>query len=64
MLTDAWAEYKGHRCYLGYNGMMLTGLQCLDGKWYYFDANGYAATESVTFALGQDGALQYPDITV
>ncbi len=60
MLTDAWTEYKGHRCYLGYSGMMLTGLQCIDGKWYYFDANGYAATEPVTFALDQDGALQYP----
>lgn len=60
MLTDAWIEYKGHRCYLGYNGMMLTGLQCIAGKWYYFDANGYAATEPVTFTLDQDGALQYP----
>lgn len=60
MLTDAWTEYKGHRCYLGYNGMMLTGLQCIAGKWYYFDANGYAATEPVTFTLDQDGALQYP----
>ena len=40
---------------------MLTGLQCLEGKWYYFDANGYAATEPVTFTLDQGGALQYPE---
>ena len=61
MLADAWTKYKGRRCYLGHDGMMLTGLQCLDGKWYYFDSNGYAATEPVTFALDQDGALQYPE---
>ena len=60
MLADAWIEYKGCRCYLGHDGAMLTGLQCIAGKWYYFDANGYAATEPVTFALDQDGALQYP----
>ncbi len=60
MLADAWTEYKGCRCYLGHDGTMLTGLQCIAGKWYYFDANGYAATEPVTFALDQDGALQYP----
>lgn len=61
MLADAWTKYKGRRCYLGHDGMMLTGLQCLDGKWYYFDSNGYAATEPVTFVLDQDGALQYPE---
>ena len=60
MMTGVWTEYKGRRCYLGHDGVMLTGLQCLGGKWYYFDANGYAATEPVTFTLDQDGALQYP----
>lgn len=61
MMENAWTEYKGRRCYLGADGTMLTGLQCLGGKWYYFDSNGYAATEPVTFALDQDGALQYPE---
>lgn len=61
MQANTWIEYKGRRCYLGEDGVMLTGLQCLEGKWYYFDANGYAATEPVTFTLDQGGALQYPE---
>lgn len=60
MQEDAWVVHEGRRCYVGHDGMMLTGLQCIAGKWYYFDANGYAATKPVTFTLDQDGALQYP----
>ena len=63
MLADTWADYKGHRCYLGHDGVMLIGLQCINGKWYYFDAKGYAATKPVTFTLDQDGALQYPGLS-
>ena len=63
MLADTWADYKGHRCYLGHDGVMLIGLQCINGKWYYFDAKGYAATEAVTFEVDQDGALQYPELS-
>ena len=63
MLADTWADYKGHRCYLGHDGVMLIGLQCINGKWYYFDAKGYAATKPVTFTLDQDGALQYPELS-
>ena len=63
MLADTWADYKGHRCYLGHDGVMLIGLQCINGKWYYFDAQGYAATKPVTFTLDQDGALQYPELS-
>ena len=41
---------------------MVKGLQSVDGKWYYLDANGVMAEEPVTLTPDGDGALQYPGL--
>ena len=41
---------------------MCTGLQDVDGKWYYLDQEGRMATDPVTLTPDQDGALQYPGL--
>ena len=32
------------RCYIDSEGNKLIGLNCIEGKWYYFDENGYLKT--------------------
>ena len=39
---------------------MVTGLDRIQEKWYYFDQEGRMATEPVTFVPDSDGALQFP----
>lgn len=31
-----WLVYKDHKYYFNANGIAVTGLQLIDGKWYYF----------------------------
>ena len=35
---------ENNRCYVDPAGDKLTGLNCIDEKWYYFDENGYLLT--------------------
>ena len=35
---------ENNRCYVDFAGNKLTGLNCIDEKWYYFDENGYLLT--------------------
>lgn len=64
MVTSTWYQYKGDWYYLGSDGAMLKGLQALDGKWYYLDQDGEMATQPVTLAPDQSGALQYPRLSL
>lgn len=59
MVTDTWYRYKGDWYYLGHDGVMVKGLQAVDGRWYYLDQSGAMATEPVTLTPDQDGALQF-----
>jgi N-acetylmuramoyl-L-alanine amidase len=64
MVTNTWYQYKGGWYYLGSDGAMLKGLQDINGKWYYLDQDGKMATQPVTLTPGQDGALQYPGLSL
>jgi glucan-binding YG repeat protein len=41
---------------------MCTGLQTVDGKWYYLGEDGKMAIDPITLTPDQDGALQYPGL--
>ena len=66
MVTDVWYEYddgEGDRWYyMGPDGKMRTGLQDVDGKWYYLDEKGRMAIKPVTLTPDDNGALQYPGL--
>lgn len=39
--SEGWITVNGNfRCYIDHNKGMLTGLQQIDGKWYWFGRNG------------------------
>ncbi|OAV40062.1 leucine-rich repeat protein [Clostridium saccharobutylicum] len=65
-LTTGWLkDTDGNWYYLcdgsdyGALGVMKTGWQIIDSKWYYFNSNGTMASDTVIdgYALGNDGAL-------
>lgn len=60
MIADEWYEYKGYWYYFGPEGAMVTGLDQIQEKWYFFHQDGRMATEPVTFVPDADGALQFP----
>ncbi len=66
MVTDTWYIYddgEGDRWYyMGPDGKMRTGLQDVDGKWYYLDEKGRMAIKPITLTPDQNGALQYPGL--
>lgn len=62
MVYDTWYRYNGGWYYLGHDGVMVKGLQAVDGKWYYLDESGRMATNPVTLTPDQDGALRYPGL--
>lgn len=62
MVTNTWYMYKDKWYYLGADGAMLTGLQNIDGKYYFLNPDGDMATEPVTLTPDDNGALHYPGI--
>ena len=52
--------YKDKWYYLGADGAMLTGLQNIDGKYYFLNPDGDMATEPITLTPDDNGALHYP----
>jgi len=57
MVEKDWYQDQGKWYYLGTDGGMVTGLQVIDGKVYYFDSSGAMAPEPVTLIPDSDGAL-------
>lgn len=60
MLANQWFQDKatGYWYYLGGDGRMLTGWQCLNGTWYYFkpeNGNGYGTMYKNTTLQITDG---------
>ncbi len=65
MVTNTWYQYNSAWYYLGPDGAMCKSqLVENSGKIYAVDADGKMITEPVTLAPDQDGALQYPMLTL
>lgn len=57
-VEENWYSYKGKWYYLGRGGKMVTGLQIIGEKVYYFYEDGIMAEETVTLTPGEDGSLR------
>lgn len=68
--SKGWIVVNGnYRCYIDHNKGMLTGLQQIDGKWYWLGTNGIMRTgmQTVTDSIGaqricffgDDGTMTY-----
>ena len=57
-MEENWYSYKGKWYYLGRGGKMVTGLQIIGEKVYYFYEDGIMAEETVTLTPGEDGSLR------
>lgn len=68
--SEGWIVVNGnYRCYIDHSKGMLTGLQQIDGKWYWFGTSGIMRTgvQTVTDSagaqkvclFGEDGSMVY-----
>lgn len=56
--VTGWFDYKGDKYYSDTNGVMITGWQKVDEKWYYLYDNGKLAYDTVIdgYRLSVDGS--------
>ena len=56
-IENEWYSYKGKWYYMGHEGKMVTGLQIIREKVYYFYEEAAMAETAVTLTPGEDGSL-------